>query len=90
MKKIIIIFFVLLMILTMMITASSVKLFPVDTTKTKLIAYANSNIKDSLKYSSFEIGNVENFGDYIIINVKINGKDARWFKATKDFNRITK
>ena len=88
MKKTILIF--LLLLLSLILSTSSISQIPVDLVKIKLKGYAEANLRDSLSYSSFDIASVEKFGDYVVINVKINGKSARWFKATKDFNRITK
>ena len=79
----------ILIILLAALTTAQISKVSTDTEQ-KLKSYADSNLKDSLKYSNFEIMKIEKFEDYTIIYFKSDGKEQRWFKQTENFNEITK
>ena len=86
-----IILVILLAAITSAINISKVPISKVPTdTGQKLKSYANVNLKDTIKYSNFEILTIEKFDDYVVITFKTDDKEQRWFKTTKSFNKLIK
>ena len=88
-RGLLIIVIILLGILVSTSSAISVSKVPIDTEQ-KLKAYANDNLKEHVKYSSFEILEIAKFDDFVVIHFKADGKEHRWFKTTKSFDKLTK
>ncbi len=80
---------ILLGILVSTSSAISVTKVPIDTNQ-KLKTYANVNLKDSIEYSNFEVLKIEKFDEFVIIHFKADGKNQRWFKPIKSFDKLIK
>ncbi len=80
---------ILLGILVSVSATVSISKVPVDT-ESKLKAYADNNLKDQIKYSNFEILKIEKFDDFVVIHFKADGKEQRWFKPTKSYDKLIK
>ncbi len=88
-RGLLIIAIILLGILVSTSSAISVTKDTIDTEQ-KLKTYANDNLKDSIKYSSFKILKIEKFDEFVIIYFESDGKKQRWFKPIKSFDRMIK
>ncbi len=88
-RGLLIITIILLGILVSTSSAISVTKVPIDTEQ-KLKTYANVNLKESIGYSDIQILKIEKFDDFVIIYFKADGKEQRWFKPTKSFDRLIK
>lgn len=56
----------------------------------KLKAYADINLRETIRYSDFRVLEIEMFDDFVVIHFIADGKEQRWFKPTQKFNRIVK
>ena len=80
---------ILLGILVSVSADVSISKVPVDT-ESKLKTYADNNLKDQIKYSNFEILKIEKFDNFVVIHFKADGKEQRWFKTTKSYDKLIK
>ena len=91
MKKIFIILFLIgVLVVAMVYAGVSLKGIPSVDTEQKLKSYADVNLKDSIKYSNFEVLKIEKFDEFVIIYFHADGKDQRWFKTIKSFDKLIK
>ena len=88
-RELLIIAIILLGILVTSSSAISISKVPI-TTENKLTAYADVNLKSTLKYSNLEILKIERFDGFVVIHFKADGKEQRWFKPTKSFDKLIK
>ncbi len=89
MKFITLIFLILLLSVVAASAAITISKVPIDTEQ-KLKAYADNNLKDKIKYSNFEILKIKKFDKFVVIHFKADGKEQRWFKPIKSFDRLIK
>lgn len=61
-----------------------------ELTKQKLKVYADNNLRETLSYSDFKVLRIEKFDEFVIIYFRADGKEQRWFKPIKSFDRLVK
>ncbi len=88
-RGLLIIVIILLGILVSTSSAISVTKVTIDT-KQKLKDYADVKLKSTLKYSNLEILKIEKFDGFVVIHFKTDGKEQRWFKPTRSFDKLIK
>ena len=92
MKKIINMLIILIITISFslaIVTALTSKPVSIDE-KQKLKTYADINLKKSLKYSDMEILRTERHEGFVVIYFISDGKEQRWFKPTKSFDKLIK